>query len=1085
MEKRLMTLAASVLLSTGVALAQSQVSGKVTSTEDGQPVIGASVKVVGSNIGTVTDIDGNFSVNAPAGAKLEITYIGMEPQTVKAGRNLKIALSPDQHSLDEVMVIAYGTQKKSAFTGSAAVVGSKEIGKVQVTNAADALKGKAAGVQLNTASGQPGSTPTIRIRGFNSINAGNDPLIVLDGSPYGGSLNDINPTDVESMTVLKDAASTALYGARGGNGVILITTKSGQRGTDGTITVDAKWGSNSKAVPEYNTIKNPAAYYEMWYKGLYNYAQNVGNMDANRAWQWANANMINNSSYGLGYNVYTVPQGQQLIGTNGKLNPNATLGALSTVKGTTYYLTPDDWEDVIYNNSLRQEYTITASGSSNRGTFSGSANYLSNDGITAGSDYKRFTSRLKADYQINDWLKVSANMSYGHYNYNQLGSDGEAAGSGNVFAMTTIAPIYPIYMRDAEGNIMFNKEAGIKSYDYGDGTVSAFRPYLPGSNAVSNALVDTNNTEGNTVNATGTAEIRLPYGFTFTSINNMYLNEYRGTAVTNPYFGQYASQNGVVTKEHDRAWSYNYQQRLNWHQQYGKHDVEVMLGHEYYRSYGYVLNANKSNMFSQDNKELAGAVVKGSANSSSSEYNTESWLSRAMYNYDTRYFGSVSVMRQASSRFASNSWWGTFWSFGAGWNINKESWFKLPFVDELKLKASYGENGNDGIGSYRYTRYYSISNSNDAISLIPASLGNADISWEKNGKFNVGVDFSLLKGRLWGGIEYYNNTTKDMLSWVNLPPSYGWSGYYDNVGNMKNDGVEVDLHFDAIRTKDLTWNVYANMTTNHNEVTKLSDERKKNWYDGIGLGFSNGNYFFQEGKSRFTYYTKKYAGVSENGESQWWTYTFEQENGKDVFYDMSGKKIDDPDNYTGTKKRKITGEVKTTRYSEAADYAIGDVLPDFYGGFGTSVTWKGLDFSVDFQYQIGGLVYDSTYGNLMSCDAGQAIHADMLNAWSVDNQNSNIPRWQFNDTYMAASSDRFLTNASYLTLANITIGYTLPKQLLTKIGVKGIRVYGVADNIWTWSKRQGLDPRQSITGSSSAAYYRPMRTISGGVTFTF
>ena len=1084
-----MTLAASVLLSTGVALAQSQVFGKVTSTEDGQPIIGASVKVVGSKAGTVTDIDGNFSLNAPEGAKLEITYIGMEPQTVKAGHNMKIVLSPDQHSLDEVMVIAYGTQKKSAFTGSAAVVGSKEIGKVQVTNAADALKGKAAGVQLNTATGQPGATPTIRVRGFNSINAGNDPLIVLDGSPYGGSLNDINPTDVESMTVLKDAASTALYGARGGNGVILITTKSGQRGTDGTITVDAKWGSNSKAVPEYNTIKNPAAYYEMWYKGLYNYAQNVRNLDANQAWQWANANMINSSTYGLGYNVYTLPQGQQLIGTNGKLNPNATLGALSTVNGTTYYLTPDDWEDIIYNNSLRQEYTITASGSTNRGTFYASANYLSNDGITANSDYKRFTSRLKADYQINDWLKIGANMSYGHYNYNQLGSDGDDASSSNMFNMMTLAPIYPIYMRDANGNIMFNKAAGIKSYDYGDGTVAPFRPYQPGSNAVSDALVNTNNTEGNTINATGSAEIRLPYGFTFTSINNMYLNEYRGTDVTNPFFGQYASQNGAVTKGHDRAWSYNYQQRLNWHQQYGKHDIEVMLGHEYYRSYGYALSGSKSNMFSVDNKELAGAVVKGSASSSTSEYNTESWLSRAMYNYDTRYFGSVSIMRQASSRFSSDSWWGTFWSFGGGWNIHRESWFKAPFVDELKLKASYGENGNDGIGAYRYVRYYSISNSNDEISLSPASLGNKNISWEKNGKFNVGVDFSLFKGRLTGSVEYYNNTTKDMLSWVSLPPSYGWSGYYDNVGNMKNDGVEVDLHFDAIRTKDLTWNIYANMTTNHNEITKLSAERKKNWYDGIGLGYSSGSYFFGEGMSRFTYYTKKYAGVSEDGQSQWWTYTYEKEmrGGKEVdaFYDLKGNHIDDPDNYTGTKKRKITGEEKTTVYNDASYYACGDVLPDLYGGFGTSLSWKGFDFSVDFQYQIGGKVYDSTYAGLMGNNAGQAIHVDMLDAWSPENTKSNIPRWQFNDSYMASTSDRFLTNASYLTLSNITIGYTLPKQMLAKIGIKGVRVYGVADNIWTWSKRQGLDPRQSVTGGSSSAYYRPIRTVSGGVTFTF
>lgn len=612
----------------------------------------------------------------------------MVTKTVKAAKNMKIVLDPDNHALDEVMVVAYGTQKKSAFTGSAAIVGAEEIGKVQVTNAVDALKGKAAGVQIYTGSGQPGATPTIRIRGFNSINAGNDPLIVLDGSPYGGSLNDINPADVESMTVLKDASSTALYGARGGNGVILITTKSGQKGTKGTLTVDAKWGSNSKAVPEYETMKSPAKYYEMWYMALNNYAQNVNHMDATQAWKWANDNMITNPSYGLGYNVYTIPEGQQLIGTNGKLNPNATLGSYSTMNGTTYYLTPDDWVDEIYNNSLRQEYTVTATGSSDRGTFYGSANYLSNDGITAASNYRRFTSRLKADYQVNKWLKVGANMSYGHFNSNSLTEGGD---NGSIFATVDIAPIYPMYMRDANGNIIYDQTSRMIAYDYGSGKVAPFRAFMSGANPISDARLNTANSEGNTFNGTGFAEIQLPYGFKFTSINNVYLNESRSTDTTNPYFGQYAASNGVVNKEHDRTWSYNYQQRINWHQVYGKHDIEVMLGHEYYRVYGYGLYASKHNQFSVDNKELAGAVVLDNGTSSMSEYNTESWLSRVMYNYDSRYFGSVSAMRQASSRFSKDNWWGTFWSFGAGWNMHKESWFNVDWINELKLKASYGE----------------------------------------------------------------------------------------------------------------------------------------------------------------------------------------------------------------------------------------------------------------------------------------------------------------------------------------------------------------------------------------------------------
>jgi TonB-linked SusC/RagA family outer membrane protein len=1104
MEKRLTMFLACLFLSMGLAIAQTKVNGTVTSQEDGQPIIGATVVVVGTQDGTVTDVNGQFSLTVPAGKNtLRITYVGMEPIEVSARPNMRIMLTSDQKALDEVIVVAYGTQKRSSFTGSAAVVGSEEIGKVQVTTAVDALKGKAAGVQINTASGQPGSTPTIRIRGVNSINAGNAPLIVLDGSPYDGSLNNINPADVESMTVLKDAASTALYGARGGNGVILITTKGGKKGQNASITFDAKWGCNSKAVPEYETLKSPAKYYEMWYHGLNNYAQNVYGYDAAKAWQWANNVLINDSSFGLGYNVYTYPDGQMLVGQNGRLNPNATLGRVVNYRGGTYYLTPDDWEAEMYKKSLRQEYTVTATGSTDKGSFYGSINYLDNQGITAASDYKRFTARMKADYQIKEWLKVKGNLSYGHYNINSLGNDGDAGSSANAFAFSNIAPIYPMYIRDGEGKIIYDQNSRLIRYDYGDGTVAPFRPFLSQSNPISANLLDTNNTEGNTFNGTGELELRLPYGFTFTSINNVYLNEYRSTVTSNPFFGQYAKSKGTVSKEHERAWSYNFQQRLNWHKAFGKHDVEIMLGHEYYRYYGYDLWANKTNQFSVFNKELAGAVVMGSANSSMSDYNTESFLSRLMYNYNEKYFVSVSLMREASSRFSKDNRWGTFWSIGGGWLINKEKWFNAKWVDELKLKASYGENGNDDIGSYQFIQYYSIANSNDNVSLVPSSHGNPNISWEKNGKFNVGVDFSLWNGRLYGSVEYYNNTTKDMLSWISFPPSYGWSGQYSNVGNMKNNGFEFDIHADIIRNKELTWSAYLNLTTNHNEITKLAPERKS-WYDEIqGYGYSSGSYFYQEGESRYSYWAKRYAGVDpDTGVSLFYRNVYEKtqkigadgnpvydKDGNpvmvDTYYDVNGNRIEDPSSYNGEKHRKKVGEETTTKFSEADNYNVGDMLPDVYGGFGTSVSWKGIDFSIDFQYQLGGKVYDGTYSSLMGASRGSAIHVDMQNSWTPDNTNTNIPRFQYNDTYMAASSDRFLTSASYLTLSNITLGYTLPKKITSKIYLQNVRIYFVADNIWTWSKRQGLDPRQSISGSNTNSYYKPIRTISGGISVTF
>ena len=1067
MEKRLMTFMAGVALSMGTAFAQSQVSGKITSSEDGAPVIGASIKVAGTNTGTVTDVDGNFSLNAPAGAKLEITYIGMNPKTVKAGQNMKIALDPDNKALDEVIVVAYGTAKKSAFTGSAAVLKSEDIAKVADSNPVQALTGKVSGVQINTATGQPGAEDfKIRIRGISSINAGNTPLVIVDGSPYDGSMDDLNPNDIASMTVLKDAASAALYGARGANGVVIITTKTGKEGSS-SITFDAKWGSNSRAVRDYKYVKSPSKYYETWYKGLYNYAAANGTADP---YAWANANLCADNDYGLGYNVYSVPDGQNLIGQDGLLNPNAKLGNVISYLGQDYTLLPDDWTDATYQNSLRQEYSLTATGTTDKSSFYGSANYLSNEGITKASSFKRFSGRLKADYQVRPWAKVGANFSYTHSNTDYLSTtdDGAAGSSGNVFALTTVAPIYPLYVRDGKGNIIYNNTTHLNTYDYGDGNVIGLdRPYLSQANPLCSNQLDTRNKEGNTLNATGFAEIRFLKDFKFTSTNSVMNSEVRSTTTTNPYFGQYASSNGQVNKAHTRRWSYNYQQLLNYHHLFGKNDVDVMLGHEYYRTKYYYLYAYKTNMYSFDIPELSAAVTPGSANSYVDDYNTEGWFGRAQYNYAEKYFGSVSYRRDASSRFAPENRWGNFWSFGAAWLISKEDFFKASWVDELKLKASYGEQGNDniqdattGLDRYLYTNTYTVANSNGKPALVPNLLGNRNITWEKGGNFNAGVDFSIFKGRLSGSVEYFYRKTSDMLFYFPLPTSYGYSGYYDNIGDMRNSGVELNLDGAAIKTKDLEWRINLNMTTYNNKITRLPKERKTLTVDGVD-GFASGNYFYGEGKSLYTWYMPKYAGVDhETGEALYW---------KDV-KDANGN---------------VTGQETTNNYNEATEHLCGTALPDLYGGFGTTLAWKGLDVSVNFTYQLGGKVYDSSYASAMSLDRGAVFHEDMLNAWSETNKNSNVPRIQYNDSYTASRSDRFLTSASYLTLQDFTFGYTLPTKWVKAAGLTKVRLYAQGNNLYLWAKRQGLDPRQSINGSTTAAYYSPIRTISGGITVSF
>lgn len=1099
MKKRL-SLMLLCMVATIAAWAQTVITGTVVSASDGEPLIGASVKVKGTNKGAVTDLNGKFKISTEAGKTLIFSYIAMETVERPAKNGMYVEMRSLEEEMDEVMVIAYGTQKRSAFTGSAAVVDSKELSKVQATNFADALKGKASGVQITTASGQPGSTPTIRIRGFNSLNAGMDPLIVVDGVPFEGSLNDINPQDIESVVVQKDAASSALYGARGGNGVIMVTTKTAKKGQDAKITFDAKWGSNMKGGKNYNRITNPAAYYEAYYQKLKNYAMattvtgaaNGMGLDEVAAWKWANENLIDGSEFGLRYNVYTQPEGQYLIGMDGKLNPSATLGRIVVgADGKEYYITPDNWEDEIYHNGLRQEYNLGVSGATDRSTFYASANYLNNQGITYNSNYERFTGRIKADYQAKKWFRLTADMNYTHSESNSVDNEGDTGSSGNMFALQNIAPIYPVFYRDAAGNIMWNSEAGIKAYDYGDITnLGLVRPYLNQSNPISDLLVNTSNSEGNRFRGVGTADIYLPYGFTFTSTNSVYVYENRGTSVTNPYFGQYKSSKGIVGKSHSRQFDLTFAQRLNWHQTYGKHDIEVMLGHEFFRNRNYYLSGSKSNMSSQGNKELDGAIVVQSTGSYQSEYNTESWMGRAMYNYADRYFAYASVMRQASSAFHPDHRWGTFWSASAGWMLSKENWFKAKWVNELKLKASYGENGNDqGMRySYYYTNRYGISNSNGNIALTPSTTkGNEELTWEKNSKFNAGVDFSLFNGRLSGSAEYYNNRTVDMLATIPYPPTLGYTSALANVGNMSNQGFELDLRGDAIRTKDFTWSLYANISTNQNKITMLHEDRKTQEYDGY-FGYSSGSYYYTEGLSRYTYFGNKYAGVY-NEETYGLTGDTEYNPAKGglAMYYKNVYKTDADGNVMKDEKgaKMVDKIIATTTYSESDQYVCQDMLAKAFGGFGTSFQFKGFDLSVDFQYQIGGYVYDSEYQSLMAGSAGYGIHVDALNAWTPNNANSNIPRFQASYTGMTSSSDRWLTDASYLTLGNITFGYTFDKKLLKKMHLENLRLYFVADNIYTWSKRDGLDPRQSLTGGSNGQMYSPIRTFSGGINITF
>ena len=1082
--KVVLSMVATLLLGCFGVYAQGQrVTGTVTD-ETGAPVIGAAVVVEGTTRGTSTDVAGSYEIAAPANANLVFTYLGYKSQTVAvSGRStIDIVLVADSEQIEEVVVQAFGVAKKEAFTGSAATIKSDDLVKTQSSNVANALQGKVAGLQTSQGSGSLGSEPTIRIRGIGSINAGNDPLWVVDGVPYEGDKNNINMADIETMTVLKDAASNALYGARGANGVIMITTKRAKAG-DARVNFDAKWGVNMAARQLYDYTRNPGQYYEMHHKSLknyYMYGEGQG-YDPTTAHMMANDALTSNGIGGLGYNVFTLPAGQTLIGNDGKLNPNAKLGRKFTHNGQEYTVTPDDWYDELYDPSFRQEYNISIAAASEKSNFFASFGYLNNVGITDGSNMYRWTARLRADYQAKKWLKVGGNFSYTNFNWNGASTSNEGDGStGDVFAaVADMAPIYPVYIRDGEGNIMyednraghdyFGKKYDKKwpIYDSGDGSVWGLSRFSgTQSNPLQNIWLDESNSEGNAFSVSGFADFTIIPGLVLTLNGSVTIDETRSTSLQNPYYGQFVANKGILSKGHGRSYHHNLQQLLNYNKSFGandEHNLQVLLGHETYNLRSYSLSAYKTNVYSTDNLELNGAIVDGKGSGSSfGEYVNEGYFIRAMYEYDGRVFASASYRRDASSRFHPDHRWGNFWSVGGAWIINRESWFNAPVFNMLKIKASYGSQGNDAIGMYRYTDIYAVTNDgNDGISIVFQSKGNPNITWETNANLNVGAEFGLWNDRLSGSLDFFYRKTTDMLFQVPVAPSMGYSSYYDNIGDMANTGIELVLNGDIIRTQNVVWSIGANLTWVKNKVLSLPESRKDRVVDGHA-GFISGSTFLAEGLPLNTLYIHEYAGVDpDTGKSSWY------------------------------KKDPETGEWGTTTdYGNqlASDHdskkLFDSTMADVFGGFNTTLYAYGFDLSIAFDYQLGGTTIDGAYAGYMNnssaASLGKNYHLDLLDAWDKEkNPNSNIPRFQYADEYVSATSTRFLTSTNYLNISNINLGYSFPAKWWNG-HIQNLRVYIACDNVWYWSARKGFDPRGTGTGQ-----YSPIRTISGGVTLTF
>ena len=987
---------------------------------------------MGTKTGTVTDIDGHFSLKVPADSKLLVSYIGMMPQTVKAKGSMTITLEPDAESLDEVMVVAYGSAKKTSFTGSASTVSSKTIGKLQVSNVSKALEGAAPGVQVAMQSGQPGTDATIRIRGIGSINSSAKPLYVVDGMPYDGNISAINPADIESVNVLKDAASTSLYGSRAANGVIIITTKKGSA-QKSKLTFDARIGSNSRGISEYDIMKDPGEYMTTYWTVLKN---QLG------------AESASASLYGkLGYNPYNC-ENDAIVDTNGKLTSAALL----------YH---DDWEKEAIKNGLRQEYSVSVQGGSDKSSHFLSIGYLDDEGIIANSDYNRLSLRANGDYSVNKFIKVNGSVSYarGEQNSQAISDLGNYV---NTFMFTQfIAPIYPVYAYDKSGNRLYNDD-GSTIYDFGNGQYGS-RAFASNQNVVASDDANQNQTVSDNLSSRFGVSISFLKDFKFQANMGYDMTNSMRNRFQTPSFGDATASGGRAYKYRTRSQTYTINELLGYTKTIGgKHHLDVLVGHENYKyNYNYLYNV-KTKFFDAETPEFNNAISMETMNSYTQEYTIESYLGRVNYDFDDKYYFSGSLRSDGSSRFAKANRWGTFWSLGGSWRVSKENFMKdVKWVDNLTLRASYGSVGNDDIyypetttsNYYAYKTQYSVQNSDGSFSVSKFYEGNTDLTWETSYNFNVGLSASLWNNILDIDFEYFHKKTKDMLYNVPQPMSSGLSYISQNALTMVNKGVEFTLGVNIPMPKDMTWRWTFTGTHYKNKVTDIPEDKRES-------GITHGTYYnIREGRSVYDFYYYRYAGVDETGHSMWY-YDDVDENGNTI-------------------------EATTTDYSSADKYYIGTALPDFQGGITTEFTWKGLDFSISANYQLGGKIYDSMYASLMHAGSspGHNWHRDILNAWSETNTTSTIPVLD-GDQNANTFSDRFLIGASFFNLRNITLGYTFPKTWLKTLAMENARIYFAADNVALWSKRKGMDPRQYISGQSQANY-SAIRSMSVGLSLTF
>ena len=975
-----------------------KIKGTIVDSKTGEPVIGASVKVKGTKLAAVTDLNGEFELNTHANATLQISYVGFKETEVKASNGMKISLEEDTESLEEVVVVGYGTQKKESLTGAMANIKGEKLKDITSATVENMLNGKVSGVYVAPGSGRPGSTGAIIIRGQTSINGATAPLWVVDGVIVGNSAGDLNPDDIETMTVLKDAASTAIYGSEGANGVVVVTTKQAKH-EKMSISLSAKAGLST--LNRGNLEMMDGAEFYDYYKSF----QNVESVNFPR---WNED--LRNSNF--------------------------------------------DWFKLAKKTGSTQDYNLTLNGGSENIQSMFTLGYFKEEGAVKGYDMNRYSTRIKVVYKPYEWLTIKPNISGSRTN--------DKDKQYSVGAMYSMMPWDSPY--DENGNLVPNYYSGWVN--------SKATNYL-------NDLAAGDYSTSTTYDLSGGLDfdIKITPWLTFSSVNNY---SYYNSQTHGYYDPKSSSGEGV----NGRTTEYNYvstrrytNQLLRFKKSWGKHNVNALLAYEF-NDYEMKYTDVYATGFISGFEDFMTAAKPEMATGYRTAWAKQSYFTQWRYDYDSRYYGELSLRRDGRSNFGSNNRYGNFFSVSGAWNINNESWFKADWVDQLKLRAAFGSVGNVPTSLYPSYSLYSVGATyNENPGALISQIGNKDLTWEKTYTTGVGVDASFWQNRLHATLDYYIKNTSNILYQVPVTGLVGVTSIWKNIGKMRNTGIELTVGGDIIRTKDLTWNVTANISHNSNELRDLYKQRDANGNyvvkpvlisDGTSIA-GTAQRILEIGEPVDTYYMKEWAGVNpEDGKPQWY------------MDDANGNKV------------------VTDNYSKASYYKCGKASPDVYGSFSTSLFYKNFDLQANFGYSLGGQIY-SYYRQEFDSDgayAGDRNQMKLQKGWSRWEKPGDIathPRAMYNNQDKGnLASSRYLESSDYLKLRSLTLGYNFD---LKKYGIQTLRLSISGENLFTITDYSGVDPELpagtndkgvlSVTNTGGTSVYPAVRKFMLGVNLTF